>query len=209
MEEVSEPTTKVNIPQILGVTKDKGSPGSNSLLTEQNSANKPIILEALNQYTREKEVVLHNKDSWSALNDTDDEAKPNLVSLDSPQSPLSPGENPLWSEFKNRQAQNILREKERIEAESAKHQHLKAIEAAELLRIEEKRKQDFEQTLKETEEKTKQLQNLREAERRKRARDTPSVDLRSQTEIMASLQKNFVYSPFSPEAMGFPRFSQG
>jgi len=178
----------------------------------ENTTNKPLIHPA--QYTLEKEVILLNEDSWSALNDVDD--KPVSVKPDSPEqreNSSSPGENPnpLWSEFKNRKAQTILREKERIEAESAKQQQLKALEEAEKQRIEDKRKQDFLQIQKEKEEKEREIQRLREAERRKRARDAQSVNFTSQSQIMASIEKSFNHYDASslahPEAtlMGLSR----
>jgi len=49
----------------------------------------------------------------------------------------------------------------------------------------------LEEQQKEKEAKEKEMQRLREAERRKRARDAQSVNLTSQSEIMACIEKSF------------------
>jgi len=81
----------------------------------------------------EKEPVLLNADSWSALNIDSETAKTNSLpsSPDLNVIPKSPTNDPLWNEFKNRKALTMQREKERFEAEEAKRQQLLAMEEAE------------------------------------------------------------------------------
>jgi len=105
-----------------------------------------------------------------------------------PKTSSPPTGDPLWSEFKSRKAQNLQREKERDEAEIAKREQLKALEEAEKRRIEEKRKQELET-------KDREIQKQREAERRKRSMDSQSVNLTSQSEIMAHFQKTLIETP--------------
>jgi len=152
----------------------------------------PLILPT--QAVESKEVVLLNVDSWSALN-TEPDAPSDMVTesqvetLKAETQEVSPSQDGLWSEFKNRKAQNMQREKERSEAELVIQQQLKEKEEAEKKRIEEKRKQDMELQVAEREAKEKEMQMLREAERKKRSREAPTINLTSQSDIMADFER--------------------
>jgi hypothetical protein len=135
-----------------GVTQNESAGATDD--TESIQPNKPLVLPTQGV---EKEVVSLNEEAWAALNDSD--PKQILKPASSPDRntvSLSPGKDPLWSEFKYRKAQTIQREKERYEAEFAKQQQLKALEEAEKKRIEEKRKREMEDLKKEREEKERE-----------------------------------------------------
>eukprot|EP01125_Pyxidicula_operculata_P022016 TRINITY_DN883_c0_g1_i4.p1 TRINITY_DN883_c0_g1~~TRINITY_DN883_c0_g1_i4.p1 ORF type:complete len:911 (-),score=304.98 TRINITY_DN883_c0_g1_i4:1534-4266(-) len=107
----------------------------------------------------------------------------------------------LWSEFKQRAEQAKLRELEKQEKQAAVQLQLKEKEEAEKRRIEleleikKKEEEELRRKQKDQEEaaliaREKELQQEREAERLRRQQSAPSVNLTSQSQLMADFERS-------------------